>query len=238
MDSTSWVEARHPFLEHLAKWFATLPASNLAALLHNPSQTAIVSVDVVNGFCYEGPVASARVSRIIQPIVVLFRAAWDLGARHILLTQDCHPSDAVEFFRFPSHCLRGSSQAEPVHEFKALPFFDELTIVEKNSLSSTLNTTLTPWIDAHPAVTQYIAVGDCTDFCLYQLAMQLRLDANARQLERRVILPVDCVDTFDTPITGAIAGTGIGYPHDAELFHRVFLYNMALNGIEVVATLC
>ena len=33
--------------------------------------------------------------------------------------------------------------------------------------------------------------------------MHLRLDANARQLERRVIVPVNAVDTYDTPMAVA-----------------------------------
>jgi hypothetical protein len=65
--------------------------------------------------------------------------------------------------------------------------------------------------------------------------MHLRLDANARQLRRRVIVPTDCVETYDLPV--AIA-RGIGaVPHNADLLHRVFLYSMMLNGVEVMASL-
>jgi hypothetical protein len=62
--------------------------------------------------------------------------------------------------------------------------------------------------------------------------MQLRLDANARQLQRRVIVPTDCVDTYDRAVV--IATQQGGLPHDAELLNAVFLYHMALNGVEVV----
>ena len=65
--------------------------------------------------------------------------------------------------------------------------------------------------------------------------MHLRLDANARQLQRRVILPADCVDTYDTPL--ALAKEIGAFPHPADLLHAVFLYHMALNGVEVVKTL-
>jgi nicotinamidase-related amidase len=98
-----------------------------------------------------------------------------------------------------------------------------------------LNTGLNEWLAAHPGVDTFIVVGDCTDLCTYQLAMHLRLDANARQLQRRVIVPVDCVDTYDRPV--AAAQQQGGFAHDAELLHAVFLYSMALNGVEVLLSI-
>jgi hypothetical protein len=78
-----------------------------------------------------------------------------------------------------------------------------------------------------------MVVGDCTDLCTYQLAMFLRLDANARQKARRVIVPADCVQTYDLPVEIA---SGLGaLPHPGNLLHAVFLYHMQLNGVEVVS---
>jgi hypothetical protein len=95
-----------------------------------------------------------------------------------------------------------------------------------------LNTGLNEWVAEHPQVNTFIVVGDCTDLCTYQLAMHLRLDANARQIQRRVIVPAEAVDTYDTPVD--VARQIGALPHDADLLHAVFLYHMALNGIEVV----
>jgi len=82
-------------------------------------------------------------------------------------------------------------------------------------------------------VTTFLVVGDCTDLCTYQLAMHLRLRANAFQQHGvRVIVPIDGVNTFDTPLSVA-EELGI-MPHPADLLHLVFLYNMAENGVEVV----
>ena len=69
--------------------------------------------------------------------------------------------------------------------------------------------------------------------CTYQLAMHLRLRANALQRRGvRVIVPEDCVDTYDLTVDAA---RSIGaLPHDADLLHRIFLYHLALNGVEVV----
>jgi hypothetical protein len=66
--------------------------------------------------------------------------------------------------------------------------------------------------------------------------MYLRLRANVLGLRQvRVIVPADCVQTYDLPVETAQELGAL--PHDGDLLHRVFLYHMALNGIEVVAQL-
>lgn len=229
----TWVDGSLPFLAYLDRWLRELAPMPVEEAFAVPETTAIVSVDVINGFCHEGPLASPRLRGIIAPIVRLFERAWQAGVRHILLTQDAHDPQAVEFAHYPPHCVRGTRQAETVPEFRALPFFSRLVIFEKNSIHSGLHTGLDGWIRDHTEVSRYLVVGDCTDLCTYQLAMHLRLDANARQLERRVIVPVDCVDTYDLPVETALAAGAV--PHDAELLHRVFLYSMGLNGVEIVS---
>ena len=233
MNPVSLVDRSREFLAYLDGWLAALPGMALAEVAARPAQTAILSVDIIQGFCTIGPLASPRVNAIVAPTARLFRAAWARGVRHIVLIQDTHEPDAVEFGAWPPHCVRGTPESEPVAEFKALPFFDQLVQYPKNSIDSSLDTGLMAWIEAHPAVDTFIVVGDCTDLCTYQLAMHLRLDANARQLQRRVIVPADCVDTYDMSVeTAAQVG---GMPHGAELLHAVFLYHMALNGVEVVS---
>ncbi len=223
------------FLPYLHHWVNSLPSLPLANALPAPERAAILSVDVIQGFCVSGPLASPRVARIVTPIVQLLQSAHAAGLKHILLTQDTHEPDAVEFASFPPHCVRGTAEAEPVAEIQALPFFHEMVILPKNSIASGLNTGLSDWLDAHPEVDTFIVVGDCTDLCTYQLAMHLRLDANARQIQRRVIVPADCVETYDLPVDTA---RQIGaLPHPADLLHAVFLYHMALNGMEVVQSI-
>ncbi|HMD90457.1 MAG TPA: isochorismatase family cysteine hydrolase [Anaerolineaceae bacterium] len=221
-----------PFIDYLEEWLAALPDLSLDQAVVNPDLTAIVSVDVVKGFCNFGPLASPRVAAIVAPIVTLFKAAWSAGMHQILFVHEDHEPDAVEFSAWPPHCVRGTAEAEPVDEISSLPFFSQMVDLPKNSISSALNTGLNDWLSGHPWVHTFIVTGDCTDLCTYQLAMHLRLDANARQLQRRVIVPADCVDTYDRSIeTARLEG---GLPHPAALTQALFLYHMALNGIEIV----
>ena len=220
------------FLPWLETWLGGLPTLTLSETADSPEEIAIFSVDVTKGFCSTGPLASPRVAAIVNPIVELMQAAREHGVHHFVLPQDSHESDAVEFGAFPPHCVRGSEEAETVDEITALPFFDQMTLMEKNSIDSGLDTGLNAWLAEHPQVKTFIVVGDCTDLCTYQLAMHLRLDANERQLQRRVIVPANAVDTYDTPMSVA-EDLGI-FPHPGDLLHATFLYHMAVNGIEVV----
>jgi nicotinamidase-related amidase len=110
-----------------------------------------------------------------------------------------------------------------------------MTTFPKNSIHSALDTELETWLDNQPDLDTFVVVGDCTDLCTYQLAMHLRLHANANQINRRVIVPEDCVDTYDLPVETALV-MGI-LPHPAEPIHAMFLYHMALNGVEVIKSI-
>ncbi len=225
-----------PFLDWLARWEEGLPEMKLEEIVSDPARVALASVDLTNGFCCEGPLASPRVAGIIPATVRLFQRAYDLGVRHFLLPQDTHDADALEFLAYPPHAVGGTSESDMVDELKALPFSDSFSIIPKNSVSCDIGTDLDPWLDAHPRVTTFIVVGDCTDICVYLMAMHLRLRANVLGVgDARVIIPADCVQTYDLSMEGAAQAGAL--PHDGDLLHSIFLYHMALNGIEVVAHL-
>lgn len=221
-----------PFLNYLEDWLDQLPTLSLEEATVNPENCAVFSVDITNGFCNEGALASPRVANIVTPIVRLFEAAWSRGIKNILLINDAHEPDALEFSAFPPHCVRGTSEAEPVNEIKDLPYFNQMVILEKNSVAPRCNSGLEQWMSEHGNVDTFIVVGDCTDICTYQLALYLLTDANARQLKRSVIIPADCVDTYDRSLETAQTQGGMAHPGD--LFHAIFLYHMALNGIKVI----
>ncbi len=220
------------FLAHLDDWIQNLPVKKLKDLVVEPETTAILSVDVIKGFCFIGPLASPRVAGIVDPIVDLMQQAWDSGVRHIILSQDTHEPDAEEFSAWPPHCIRGTEEAATVDEIRLLPFFDQMMILEKNSIASGLHHDLQQWVLDHTEVVNYIVVGDCSDLCTYQLAMFLRLDANERQVRRNVILPENCVQTYDMSVE--LAKEVGAYAHPGDLLHVFFLYHMALNGVEVI----
>jgi nicotinamidase-related amidase len=223
------------FFGYLEDWFATLKVRKPEEIFQTPERCAILSVDLTEGFCHFGALASPRVAGLIDPVVHLMEDAWEQGVRNFVLSQDTHDPEAVEFSAWPPHCIRGTEEAETVEAIKALPFFKEMTLIEKNSIDSGMNGGLAAWIEAHPQVDTFVVVGDCTDLCVYQLAMFLRLQANEKQQQRRVIVPENCVQTYDLPVESALVIGAV--PHPGDLLHVLFLYHLALNGVEVVKSI-
>lgn len=227
------LEYSSEFIDWLSEWYSRLQAISLEEAIPHPERTAITSVDLVVGFCYEGPLASPRVASIAQEAAKLMGKAYGAGVRNFLVFQDSHPAEAEEFGSFAPHCVEGSEEAEMIAELKSLPFSNEFTIFKKNSLSSSIGTGLDEWLKQHSDVDTFIVVGDCTDLCVYQLAMHLKLSANAANIERGIYVPANCVETYDLSVEAA---EKIGaLPHDGDLLHALFLYHMALNGVKIVA---
>ncbi len=225
-----------PFLSYLDSWYANLSAPDLATIIGDtPERVAVFSIDMINGFCKAGPLAGPRVAALIPTVVAIFTRAYALGVRSFVLTQDTHDPQTPEFGFYPPHCIAGTPESQAVSELAELPFADEITTIEKNSLSSHLGTRLGDWLAERPQIDTFIIIGDCTDLCVFSAAMHLRLEANALNLSRRVIVPAAAVDTFDTPVDLA-QRLGI-MAHDGDLHHALFLHTMAQNGVEVVASL-
>ncbi len=234
-------ETSAPFLDYLERFVRALPQRTLREVIAQAGgaeYVAVIAVDVVNGFCVEGPLASARIHAIVQPIQRLLLEAHAAGVRSFAVLRDSHSPTAPEFEQFGQHCLAGTSESELVRELAELPFARTFADIPKNATSA--------WTGAHrladwwaeqerAGVATVIVVGDCTDLCVYQTAMPLRLAANARDRRVRVIVPTDCVQTYDLPVAEA-ERLGVP-PHDGDLLHAIFLYHMHLNGIEVVSRL-
>lgn len=233
MDELSFSQGAAPFLRWLEGWIDGLERRPFAGLVPDPGRAAVMSVDLINGFCYEGPLSSPRVAAIVPAVVSLFHKAHAAGVTRFLLFQDTHTEDAIEFDAFGPHCVAGTPQAETIPALADLPFSDLFRVVEKNTVSLAIGTILDEWLASHARIDRFFIVGDCTDICVYQLAMHLRLTANEAGIDRSVIVPAECVDTYDMPV-GRAGELGV-LPHDAGLLHAIFLYHLALNGIEVVA---
>ncbi len=208
----------------LSAWAASLPVLELSSL--NPSQTALVSVDVIEGFTRRGALSSPRVSAIIPEVAVLVAGLTGLGvpASQIAFVQDAHPADAEEFGAYPPHCVKGTAEAEAVSELQALPGWAQFQHFEKNSIASHTSDGFTRWLEAQPVDT-IIAVGDVTDLCLYTLALHLQVRTLAQGLGQRVVVPESCAQTWDAP------------DHPGDLYHLLFLHQLARNGVEVVRAL-
>jgi hypothetical protein len=228
------VREAEPFLDWIATWYDRLPTVSFQDAVRDASRAAVFSTDLIAGFCSEGPLASERVNAVVPRVTALFREAHHCGVRRFVLAQDTHERSSPEFQAWPPHCVRGSRESRMVPELEALPFSSEFVIFEKNALSPAIGTGFESWLGENDDLRTYLVTGDCTDLCVYQLAMFLRMWMNAtNRPSRDVIVPAGLVDTYDLPVSGANGA----FPHDGNFSHMYFLYHMALNGIRVVRAL-
>jgi len=232
--ASNFVERSKEFLSALVTWERDLPTIAWSDLRTDAQQglIALISVDMIKGFSHEGVLSSPRVKGIIPAVVDAFQGAYGIGVREFVLAQDCHAQDSVEFADFPPHCQGGTSEAETIPELAHLPFANLYKFVSKNSLNAFHGTDLGAWLEARHHFRAFVIVGDCTDLCVHQMAMHLKLYANAHNLKVRVIVPENAVQTYDMPLETANAIHA--FPHDGDFMHLVFLYHMRLNGVEVV----
>lgn len=231
---SNFIEQSKEFLSALVVWEHNLPTITWSDL-HTEAQqgrVALISVDMINGFCHEGVLSSPRVKDIIPAVVAVFKDAYNIGVREFVLAQDCHTPESVEFADFPPHCQAGTSEANTIPELANLPFANLYQIVSKNSLNAFHGTDLGEWLEARHHFRAAVIVGDCTDLCVHQMALHLKLYANAHSLKMRVIVPENAVQTYDMPVETANAIGAL--PHNGDFMHLVFLYHMRLNGVEVI----
>src|SRR3712207_570678 len=100
----------------IAEWFAALPNVPFAEAVPEQARAALVSTDMIVGFCREGALASERVGALARPVADLFRRTYDHGMRRFVLTQDTHDPATPEFEAWPPHCLRGTAEARTIPE--------------------------------------------------------------------------------------------------------------------------
>ncbi len=74
---------------------------------------AIIVVDMLNGFCVSGDLASPRLARVVPGIRAYLERELAAGARAIFLA-DSHAPDDLEFAMFPPHCVAGTQEAQIV----------------------------------------------------------------------------------------------------------------------------
>ena len=136
--SSNFIEQSKEFLTALVTWESNLSMISWKDLQTEAQegQVALMSVDMINGFCHEGVLSSPRVRDIIPAVVSVFKDAYNIGVREFILAQDCHKPDSLEFADFQPHCQEGSIEALTIPELANLPFANLYQIFLKNSLTA------------------------------------------------------------------------------------------------------
>ena len=202
-------------LDELNAWQNGLKALKFSEIFKDGSEKVVfISVDMINGFCSEGALASKRVGELSKGIADTFKLARDkFDLKNFILIQDAHSQNASEFESFPAHAIKGDTQAQAVDELRNLDFFSEMKTFYKNSLSIAYSQEFNKFISKFDS---FIIMGNCTDMCVYQLVSHLRLSANECDQKREIIVPANLVQTYDA----------VG--HSGDFYQNVFLHHMQM----------
>ena len=140
---------------------------------YDPATTALVVVDMQNGFCHpDGSLYAPGSEAAIDPVAELVDRAHDAGAP-VVYTRDVHPPEQFddahyydEFDRWGDHVLEGSWEAELVAE---LPAADADHIVVKHTYDAFYQTELEGWLDAH-GIDTLLLCGTLANVCVFHTA--------------------------------------------------------------------
>lgn len=155
----------------------------------------VVVVDMINGFCKEGALASPRFMKTIAPNIkkLLDKERVEKTSR-ILFLVDCHKKDDGEFKLFPPHCIEGTDETKIIDELDYRHHLLSKDMAFQKSRYSPFSESgfdLWSWGGISPRKYEVVIVGNCTDICVHYTAEGFR----SRGFE--VIIPADCVDTFN-----------------------------------------
>lgn len=183
-------------------------------------KTALFVVDMVVGFVYSGALSSPRVAEIVNNIAELNKKTKGYNKVFFL---DNHEKDSQEFKFFPSHCVEGTEEAELIPELKTEDSEGHTHYIKKNSTNAFHSKGFKNWLQKYEnQIENFIITGCVTDICVLQFALSLKSYFNEHNIDKKIIVPANCVETYD------------GGSHDGNLLNIFALYNMHTSGIEII----
>ncbi|MFT8312999.1 MAG: isochorismatase family protein [Clostridium sp.] len=189
---------------------------------HFPKKnTAIVIVDMVKGFVNKGILSSPRIISIIDTIVNLNEISN--GYKKIFFLDE-HEENSAELTTYAKHCIKGTEESELIDELNTDAIFNKnTTMISKNSTNGFHAPAFKVWLEKNEDIIEnYIVIGCEADICVSHFATTLKTYFNEKNLNKRIIVPINGVETFDF-------GT-----HDGDLMKIISLWEMKANGIEIV----
>ena len=186
----------------------------MAAPLNN-EKTLFLIVDMINGFCKKGVLASERCLSAAAPIQ---KALDKLPNVKRVFIRDCHSKTSAEFRTFPPHC-DSAKESAVISELAQYEGMD----LPKNSTNGFF--ALIKRLPDLGAFRHVVIAGVCTDICVMQLALSVRAYLNEVDSGANVITLTDCVETYDSPL------------HNAELSNLFALKLMEQAGVQVFKNL-
>jgi nicotinamidase-related amidase len=139
----------------------------------DPDRTAVVVVDMQNGFCHpDGSLYAPASEEAIDPVNEVIEIGRGAGAQ-VVYTRDVHPPEQFEdahyydeFERWGEHVVEGSWEAGIVEELE--PEEDD-HVVEKHTYDAFYRTELEGWLRAR-GIDDLLFCGTLANVCVFHTA--------------------------------------------------------------------
>ncbi|MBU5323535.1 isochorismatase family cysteine hydrolase [Sarcina ventriculi] len=184
------------------------------------NKSVLFIIDMNNGFAKSGPLSSKRVEKLI-PSIVEDVEIFNSFNNPIIAFTDSHKKECLEFKSYPIHCLENSYESEIVDEIKQ---FNDIMIIKKSSTNAFLEEETKKYIDSfvRDGYKNFVLCGCITEVCVKQFAQTLKAYLNVIDKDINVIVPINSVDTYDSP------------EHNADIINLFSFYEMNSCGIKIV----
>ena len=180
----------------------------------------LITIDMVNGFVKEGPLAAPSIMRVVPRQIELLDEASKDDKTGIVFVRDSHPVDAVEFKTYGPHCIKGTKETEVIDELKR---YEEIGVTYfKNSTNLMYATFFFEDLIKLYKLERVRLMGCLSEVCVENGAIGLRTFFDQINRDVEVCVHEDAIDTFDAPL------------HNADLRNKEALNKMEANGVKVL----
>lgn len=180
----------------------------------------LITIDMVNGFVKEGPLAAPSIMRVVPRQIELLKEALNDENTGIVFVRDNHPVDAVEFKTYGPHCIEGTKETEVIDELKE---FEKQGITYfKNSTNLIFALGLQQDLIRFYNLERIRLMGCLSEVCVENGAIGLRTFFDQIDRDVEVCVHADAIDTFNAP------------GHDADKVTENALNRMQANGIKIL----
>ena len=159
-------------------------------------ERALIVVDMVNGFVYNGPLHDIECSKIIPGQKEIIDDYLDNGDL-VVFIKDTHTKDSTEFSRMPIHCLENTDESELVPELREYVGRDNVITINKNSTSFNEAPEFRELITNLVNLKRVDEIGVCTDICDFNGIMGLANRLNQENRDVSIYVHEDAVATFN-----------------------------------------
>ncbi|WP_058486189.1 cysteine hydrolase family protein [Defluviitalea phaphyphila] len=186
-------------------------------------EAALIIIDMNNGFAKKGALYSERVEALIPEVSNIAHSFNKNKEIPIIIVNENHPKDSMEFKAYPPHCIAGTKEAEIIKELEDI---DNKIVIGKNCTNAfVVEEFRETFMKLYKkGIKKFVIIGDCTDICIYQAAVSMQAYFINNHYDAQVIVPIYAVDTYDIDEVN----------HNGDLMNVVFLYSMIGNGVKVV----